>query len=125
MVEAQTVFGSLKDYTKGTIELVYVGADYSIGKIVKTFNPIEPMKAGDIVYSPFVAASVWHDFAGNNTATYTTCPGCAGPAAGSGRTHRSRQTLRSAAGFGSGHRDGQCRAQAVHAMERGTNCSGA
>jgi hypothetical protein len=40
------------DKPKGTIELVHVGADYSIGKIVKTFNPLEPMKAGDIVYSP-------------------------------------------------------------------------
>ncbi len=40
------------DKPKGTIELVYVGENYSIGKIVKTFNMIEPMTAGDIVYSP-------------------------------------------------------------------------
>jgi hypothetical protein len=40
------------DKPKGTIELVYVTDSYSIGKIVKTFNPIDPMNAGDIVYSP-------------------------------------------------------------------------
>jgi hypothetical protein len=40
------------DRPKGTIELTYVGSNYSIGKIVKTFNPLEPMRTGDIVYSP-------------------------------------------------------------------------
>jgi hypothetical protein len=40
------------DRPKGTIELVYVGNNYSIGKIVKTFNQMEPMREGDIVYSP-------------------------------------------------------------------------
>ena len=40
------------DKPKGTIELVYVTESYSIGRIVKTFNPIEPMRSGDIVYSP-------------------------------------------------------------------------
>jgi hypothetical protein len=40
------------DKPKGTIELVYVTDSFSIGKIVKTFNPIEPMSPGDIVYSP-------------------------------------------------------------------------
>ncbi len=40
------------DKPKGTIELVYVTDSYSIGKVVKTFNHLEPMKAGDIVYSP-------------------------------------------------------------------------
>jgi hypothetical protein len=37
---------------KGTIELVYVGESYSIARIVKTFNPIDPIRYGDIVYSP-------------------------------------------------------------------------
>jgi len=37
---------------KGTIELTFVGDRYSIGRIVKTFNPIEPIRPGDIVYSP-------------------------------------------------------------------------
>jgi hypothetical protein len=40
------------DKPKGTIELVYVTDSFSIGKIVKTFNPIDPMSRGDIVYSP-------------------------------------------------------------------------
>ena len=31
------------DKPKGTIELVYVTDSFSIGKIVKTFNPLEPM----------------------------------------------------------------------------------
>jgi opacity protein-like surface antigen len=42
------------------------------------------LETGDIIYSPFVAASVWHDFAGNNTASFTACPGCGGIAPGSG-----------------------------------------
>jgi len=37
---------------KGTIELTYVGDGYSLGRIVKTFNPLQPMRTGDIVYSP-------------------------------------------------------------------------
>jgi len=32
---------------------------------------------GSLNMQPFVAASVWHDFAGNATANFTTCPGCA------------------------------------------------
>ena len=40
------------DKPKGTIELVYVTDSFSIGKIVKTFNPLEPMSKDDIVYSP-------------------------------------------------------------------------
>lgn len=37
---------------KGTIELVQVGDQYSIGRITKTVSPIEPMRIGDIIYSP-------------------------------------------------------------------------
>jgi len=37
---------------KGTIELVYVGDTYSIGRIVKTFNPLESFRNNDFVYSP-------------------------------------------------------------------------
>jgi hypothetical protein len=40
------------DKPKGTIELTFVGDRYSIGRIVKTFNPIDPIRTGDIVYSP-------------------------------------------------------------------------
>ena len=32
---------------------------------------------GALTVQPFAAASVWHDFAGNATAHFTTCPGCA------------------------------------------------
>ncbi len=37
---------------KGTIELIQVGDEYSIGRIVQTVSPIEPMRIGDIIYSP-------------------------------------------------------------------------
>jgi hypothetical protein len=37
---------------KGTIELTKIGEAFSVGRIIKTVNPIDPMKAGDIVYSP-------------------------------------------------------------------------
>lgn len=37
---------------KGSIELTQVGDQYSIGRIVKTNSPIEPMRIGDIIYSP-------------------------------------------------------------------------
>ena len=31
---------------------------------------------GALSLQPFASASVWHDFAGNATATFKTCPGC-------------------------------------------------
>lgn len=37
---------------KGNIVLTQVGDKFSIGQIVKTNSPIEPMRVGDIVYSP-------------------------------------------------------------------------
>jgi outer membrane autotransporter protein len=37
------------------------------------------LERGDIVYSPFAAASVWHDFGSRVTADWTTCPGCLSP----------------------------------------------
>ena len=37
---------------KGTIELIQVGEDHSIARILKTNSPIEPFRIGDIVYSP-------------------------------------------------------------------------
>lgn len=40
------------DKPKGTIELVQVGDAYSIGRIVKTITPTNPLRDGDIVYSP-------------------------------------------------------------------------
>jgi opacity protein-like surface antigen len=33
-------------------------------------------RLGDLSLQPFASASVWHDFAGNATATFTTCPRC-------------------------------------------------
>ncbi len=36
---------------KATIELTYVGDRYSIARIIKTNDPIAPIRAGDIVYS--------------------------------------------------------------------------
>lgn len=37
---------------KGSIELTKVGDTFSVARIVETKNPIEPIRAGDIVYSP-------------------------------------------------------------------------
>lgn len=36
---------------KGTIQLTKIGDRLSVGRIVKTMNPIEPIREGDIVYS--------------------------------------------------------------------------
>jgi len=37
---------------KGTIELTYVGERYSLARITETKDPINPIRNGDIVYSP-------------------------------------------------------------------------
>src|SRR4051794_8465993 len=37
---------------KGTVELTSVGDQFSVARIVKTMSPIEPLRIGDIVYSP-------------------------------------------------------------------------
>ncbi len=45
-----------------------------IGRVgVRVGTTLETDKA---VYQPFAAVSVWHDFAGNQTANYSSCPGC-------------------------------------------------
>jgi hypothetical protein len=36
---------------KGTIQLTKIGDQFSVGRIVKTNNPIDPIRIGDIVYS--------------------------------------------------------------------------
>jgi hypothetical protein len=36
---------------KGTIELIAVGEQFSVARVMKTFNPIDPIRVGDIVYS--------------------------------------------------------------------------
>jgi outer membrane autotransporter protein len=36
------------------------------------------LETDKVVYSPFAVASVWTDFAGDQTATYTSCPNCIG-----------------------------------------------
>ncbi len=37
---------------KGTVEITKVGDRISVARIVKTINPIEPIREGDIIYSP-------------------------------------------------------------------------
>ncbi len=37
---------------KGTIELTKVGDQFSIARITKTMNPIDPLRTGDIIYTP-------------------------------------------------------------------------
>ena len=46
--------GTPTDKPKGTIELVQVGDRDSVARIVKTNNPIDPIRVGDIVYSPVI-----------------------------------------------------------------------
>jgi hypothetical protein len=46
--------GTPTDRPKGTIELVQVGENDSVARIVKTNNPVEPIRPGDIVYSPLI-----------------------------------------------------------------------
>src|SRR5262249_12337406 len=36
---------------KGTIELAKIGDRFSVGRIVKTMNPVDPIRIGDIIYS--------------------------------------------------------------------------
>jgi outer membrane autotransporter protein len=36
----------------------------------------ETVESGNMIWQPFAAVSVWHDFAGAPTASFTTCPGC-------------------------------------------------
>jgi hypothetical protein len=37
---------------KGTIELTQIGESFSVARITKTFNSIDPIREGDLVYSP-------------------------------------------------------------------------
>jgi len=48
--------GTPTDKPKGTIELTQVGDRDSIARIVKTNSPVDPIRVGDIVYSPVVDA---------------------------------------------------------------------
>jgi len=45
------------DRPKGTVELISVGDRESVAKIVKTNNPIDPLRVGDHVYSPAWSAN--------------------------------------------------------------------
>jgi hypothetical protein len=60
------------DKPKGTVELYSVGDTYSIAKIIKTFDNIQPIRIGDIVYSaawsPAVAPPYEVDSRGNHVA---------------------------------------------------------
>ena len=56
---AMTVFdsqspGTPTDKPKGKVELIQVGDRDSVARIVKTNNPSDPIRVGDIVYSPVV-----------------------------------------------------------------------
>ncbi len=48
---------------KGTIMLTKVGAQFSVAQIVKTNDPIDPIRVGDIVYSPAWSPNVPMRFA--------------------------------------------------------------
>jgi opacity protein-like surface antigen len=60
------------DTLSGTLQLQDIKSDIGRAglRVGTTIN------SGNLVVQPFVAASVWHEFGPNATATYQSCPGC-------------------------------------------------
>jgi opacity protein-like surface antigen len=61
------------DRLDGTLKLNTIHSD--IGRLGVRFGTT--VNAGNIVWQPFAAVSVWHEFGPNVTSNYATCPGCA------------------------------------------------
>ena len=56
----------------GTLQLNDIKSD--IGRVGLRFGTT--VDAGSVVWQPFAAVSVWHEFGPNITSNYATCPGC-------------------------------------------------
>lgn len=69
---AGIVLPSGTDQIPGTLQLNQINSD--IGRVGLRVG--ETVDAGNIVWQPFVAASVWHEFGPNITASYASSPGC-------------------------------------------------
>jgi outer membrane autotransporter protein len=65
--------GSTFDAFSGTLQLNQIDSD--IGRVGLRVG--ETINGGSIVWQPFAAVSVWHEFGPNETSNYTSCPGCA------------------------------------------------
>jgi len=66
-------FGAGIQGFSGTAQINAITSD--IGRVgLRVGTTVE---TGNLVLQPFVAASIWHDFAGNITATYNSCSNCA------------------------------------------------
>jgi outer membrane autotransporter protein len=64
--------GVLDDRLTGTLQLQDIKSD--IGRVgVRVGTTIE---SGPMIWQPFAAVSVWHEFGPNITSTYATCPSC-------------------------------------------------
>jgi outer membrane autotransporter protein len=58
----------------GTLQLNDIKSD--IGRLGLRFGTT--VDAGSVVWQPFAAVSVWHEFGPNVTSNFATCPGCYG-----------------------------------------------
>jgi outer membrane autotransporter protein len=64
---------SVGDRINGTLQLNDIKSD--IGRLGLRFGT--SIDAGNVVWQPFAAVSVWHEFGRNVTSNYVSCPGCA------------------------------------------------
>jgi outer membrane autotransporter protein len=67
------VFPPFDDRLSGTLQLNDIHSD--IGRLGLRFGTT--VEAWNVVWQPFAAVSVWHEFGPNITSNYATCPGCA------------------------------------------------
>jgi outer membrane autotransporter protein len=72
-VTSGTTTPSFDDRLSGTLQLNDIKSD--IGRLGLRFGTT--VEAWNVVWQPFAAASVWHEFGPNVTSNYATCPGCA------------------------------------------------
>jgi outer membrane autotransporter protein len=68
------IFGGsiVDDRLSGTLQLNDIKSD--IGRLGLRFGTT--VDAGSVVWQPFAAVSVWHEFGPNITSNYATCPSC-------------------------------------------------
>jgi outer membrane autotransporter protein len=69
---AGTVGSGGDDRLSGTLQLNEIKSD--IGRLGLRFGTT--VDAWNVVWQPFAAVSVWHEFGPNVTSNYATCPGC-------------------------------------------------
>jgi opacity protein-like surface antigen len=60
------------DTLSGSLQLANINSD--IGRL--GLRAGTTIQSGNMIWQPFGAVSVWHEFGGNPSSTFTTCPGC-------------------------------------------------